>query len=177
MFAGTTLDLRSLDGGENTLRLSLGGEDLDIDPDELTVAGPIEVDLRLVVGEDTVQVRGTVAGTAVGACARCDVEVTRPFEASLDLIAIPRPDDVDPDEPVDDEDLLYYEGTALELGETLREHVLIDQPMALLCDEACRGLCPECGANLNETTCSCERPSTDPRWQALQDALNDRERE
>jgi len=177
MASGTTIDLRTLEGGENALRLSLEGGDLGIGSDELDFAGPIEVDLRLVLGEDTVQVRGTVSGTVLGACARCDVEVRRSFETALDLIAIPRPDDVDADEPVDDEDLLYYEGTVLELQEPVREHVLVDQPMTVLCDEACRGLCPGCGANLNETTCSCEGTTTDPRWQALEDALNDRERE
>jgi uncharacterized protein len=177
MHPSTTIDLRALEGGETSLTLSVSGPDLDIPAEDLSFVGPVVAALRLVPGADTVQVRGTVSGTTSGTCARCGEEVIAAFGADLNLVAIPRPHDVDPDEPVDDEDLLYYEGSTLGLGEAIREVVLVEQPMAVLCQEACQGLCPQCGVNLNETSCSCERPSTDPRWQALQDAMKDRERE
>jgi uncharacterized protein len=44
--------------------------------------------------------------------------------------------------------------------------------MKPLCAEACRGLCPECGTNLNSVTCSCRHEWVDPRLAALKGLLN-----
>jgi uncharacterized protein len=41
-------------------------------------------------------------------------------------------------------------------------------PYQPLCDAACRGLCPVCGANRNEVDCDCAEPAGDPRWAALE---------
>ena len=43
-----------------------------------------------------------------------------------------------------------------------------------LCSDDCKGLCPKCGADLNQGPCSC-RPETDPRWAALSQLLNNAE--
>ncbi|MER3452668.1 MAG: metal-binding protein [Acidimicrobiia bacterium] len=48
-----------------------------------------------------------------------------------------------------------------------REAVLLELPQAPLCTEACRGLCPRCGADLNEGPCGCVPDDRDPRWAAL----------
>jgi uncharacterized protein len=52
-----------------------------------------------------------------------------------------------------------------------REAILLDLPLAPLCRADCAGLCPICGADLNEGTCSCVPEVADPRWAAL-DALS-----
>ncbi|MDI6870310.1 MAG: DUF177 domain-containing protein [Bacillota bacterium] len=65
-----------------------------------------------------------------------------------------------------------FRGEDLELAETVREELSLALPMQKLCREDCAGLCPECGANLNETTCACERSPLDPRLAALQEWLN-----
>lgn len=65
-----------------------------------------------------------------------------------------------------------FRGEDLELTETVREEVSLALPMQNLCRENCAGLCPKCGANLNKTTCACERDTLDPRLAALQDWLN-----
>jgi uncharacterized protein len=51
-----------------------------------------------------------------------------------------------------------------------REALLVELPLAPLCSPECRGLCPTCGAELNEGACGCREPQGDPRWLAL-DAL------
>lgn len=55
----------------------------------------------------------------------------------------------------------------LDLTEAVRQYVLMAVPMKPLCREACRGLCLECGANLNLGECSCREKETDPRWTKL----------
>jgi uncharacterized protein len=69
-------------------------------------------------------------------------------------------------ETVDEEP---YSGKTIDLAPALREQVLLAIPPSPLCDEACKGLCPQCGKDLNQGDCGCERRSIDPRWAALKD--------
>jgi uncharacterized protein len=60
-----------------------------------------------------------------------------------------------------------YSGKIIDLARALREQILLAVPPPPLCDEACKGLCPQCGKDLNQGDCGCERTSIDPRWAAL----------
>lgn len=55
----------------------------------------------------------------------------------------------------------------LDLSELVRQLVAMNMPVRALCREDCRGLCPTCGADLNEAACGCEGPEMDPRWGGL----------
>lgn len=70
---------------------------------------------------------------------------------------------VDP-ETIDEEP---YIGKTIELSHSLREQILLAVPPSPVCDEACKGLCPQCGKDLNQGECGCERVTLDPRWAAL----------
>jgi hypothetical protein len=59
--------------------------------------------------------------------------------------------------------------TALDLSDAIREAVLLEIPIKNLCAEDCRGLCLECGANLNVGSCDCRRTPQDQRWSALRE--------
>jgi uncharacterized protein len=54
----------------------------------------------------------------------------------------------------------------IDLEPLARETVVLELPQAPLCREDCLGLCPHCGVDRNEGTCSCE-PPRDPRWSVL----------
>lgn len=56
----------------------------------------------------------------------------------------------------------------IDVTELLRDVLLANQPIKNLCKEDCKGLCPVCGANLNDGECGCERFTIDPRLAALQ---------
>ena len=56
----------------------------------------------------------------------------------------------------------------------MREQLYLALPMKPLCREDCRGLCAECGANLNLTTCGCARRWEDPRLAGLRALLDER---
>ncbi|MFH1756381.1 MAG: DUF177 domain-containing protein [Candidatus Latescibacterota bacterium] len=51
------------------------------------------------------------------------------------------------------------------------ENLIINIPIRILCDEGCKGLCPDCGADLNSNPCSCIR-TTESRWDALKSLKN-----
>jgi uncharacterized protein len=66
-------------------------------------------------------------------------------------------------------EISYYKGEGLLLEDALREQVLLALPLKVICRENCKGLCPQCGKNLNTEQCSCAETMEDPRWSALKD--------
>ena len=62
----------------------------------------------------------------------------------------------------------------LDMSEVVRQYVLTGVPIKPLCREECRGLCPECGTNLNEEKCKCKAVPVDPRWGPLTGLLTER---
>ena len=71
-----------------------------------------------------------------------------------------------------DEDYILCEGGELEFDELVRTDVLLELPSKVLCSEECKGLCPQCGQNLNFGSCKCEKKQIDPRLAALSQLLD-----
>mgnify|MGYP001270422326 CR=1 FL=1 len=65
--------------------------------------------------------------------------------------------------------LALIEGEEIDLLEPLQEQVLMALPIQPLCREECKGLCPYCGNNLNESECDCTAPKFDTRFASLKD--------
>jgi uncharacterized protein len=61
-----------------------------------------------------------------------------------------------------------YSGKVIDLDPVVREQLLLALPSYPVCQEACKGLCSVCGANLNERDCGCDRHVPDPRWAGLE---------
>ena len=57
----------------------------------------------------------------------------------------------------------------IDLEPLIREALLLALPLAPLCEAGCQGICPTCGADLNEGPCGCPPAGRDPRWAALDD--------
>ena len=73
------------------------------------------------------------------------------------------------------EDVLPYNGEYIDLTETIRETLILSEPMRVLCRPDCKGLCPQCGANLNDGPCSCPTDNIDPRLDVLAQLLRSKE--
>jgi uncharacterized protein len=103
-------------------------------------------------------VRGSLAGQMELACSRCLEPFAAPAAIDFDLLLVPGPTDVRAQEVElsrTDLDLDYYTGEIVDLESLLREQIILMMPLKPLCDETCKGLCPQCGANLNLGTCAC----------------------
>ena len=70
---------------------------------------------------------------------------------------------------IQDDDLstAFYEHDTIDLGQLMSEQFYLALPMKPLCKDACRGLCAQCGTNLNRETCGCSPAWDDPRFAAL----------
>ena len=65
-----------------------------------------------------------------------------------------------------DDDWFFYSGDMVDLDRQIADAVTLALPYAAVCDAACRGLCAQCGVDLNQETCTCESPP-DSRWAGL----------
>jgi uncharacterized protein len=119
---------------------------------------------------------GTVRGEVRGTCARCLNEYRFPLDAELALVLIPASTAAAPGGVVREDEigLASYEGDEIDLTPLVHERALLALPIRGLCDEHCRGLCPQCGANLNAGPCDCSAPATDGRLAVLQTMLRAR---
>jgi uncharacterized protein len=135
-------------------------------------AGPVDVRLRAsFAGSGEIVVRGKVTGGLRQECRRClrpvagkfDEEVTMVFSADTKA------------EDSDEGHVFVFDPVRrdLSLSDAVRQEVILARNPYVVCDPECRGLCPRCGANLNEGACGCTAEEVDTRWQALR-ALKDR---
>ena len=121
-----------------------------------------------------IRVVGKLSATMEVGCARCLDPVQYPVGRSFDLLYRPlgvdrRAEEASISEA--DTEIGYYEGEGLLLEDVLREQVLLASPVKLICRDDCKGLCSQCGTNLNNATCNCQQPG-DPRWAALSELKN-----
>jgi uncharacterized protein len=119
---------------------------------------------------------GRAATTLELTCGRCLEPFRLPLDAAFDLRYVPHAQNVgDGERSVEEDDLgtAYYRDDVIDLGELLREQFYLALPMKPLCNEECRGLCPQCGTNLNRATCDCTREWQDPRLAVLKAFLKE----
>ncbi len=136
-------------------------------PADEALVSALDVDLEFEMLVEGLFACGTVTFTTSMPCARCinDVRTVHAVpvaELFADLRRVPERDELEPGYE------LHPEGF-IDIEALLRDAVLEVLPLRVLCDDACRGLCPVCGADLNSDDCGHgPSPVPDPRWAALQ---------
>ena len=143
--------------------------------EDIEQAGPLHaagVAELLAHSDGEVRIRGTLSVRMKAECDRCLGEASFPLNANLDLFYRPmsyiaRDEEIEIDEG--EAEIGFYEGEGMELEDILREQVLLLLPMQKVCREDCKGICPICGENRNQTVCQCKLETVDDRWKALRD--------
>ncbi|MGD9547997.1 MAG: DUF177 domain-containing protein [Candidatus Krumholzibacteriia bacterium] len=156
------LDLDRQESGRSTLPLE-GRLDLDWTddrPSEVRVTGRLQVDNL----ENRVLLTGELSACGQATCDRCLEEFALTWPVPVECMVLRN---TGSDEGRDDSMVLHQGSGEVDLAEVIRESVILAFPQAAVCSEDCRGLCAQCGANLNEKTCDCDQDGRDPRWDAL----------
>ncbi len=153
--------------------------DVDVDisgiDQDLVLTKPLTGKVRLLRTDSGILATGRLHTEALAPCRRClepmtvsiQIELEEEFRPSIDISsggAIAPADGEDDVTRIDEHHIL-------DLTEVLRQDLLLAMPTSPLCRPECRGLCPTCGANLNEESCSCQREEEDPRLAVLRDLL------
>ncbi|MGI9101137.1 MAG: YceD family protein [Terriglobales bacterium] len=126
-----------------------------------------------------IRVVGELATRLGLACARCLEPVERDVTRQFELLYRPLGSDAGREEisvTQAEAEIGYYTGEGIELTDVLREQILLAVPLKVVCREQCRGLCPQCGKNLNQGECKCAAPAGDSRWEALKELKDKLER-
>ena len=139
---------------------------------EIKQLEPLEVTATAELLDGQIRVEGHLETKIELVCARCLEPVVEEVSRSFDLFYAPLPKDRDTRHKEDrlrddDTEIAFYEGDGLFLADVLKEQVLLALPLKVICQSDCKGLCPNCGANLNHERCRCETHATDPRMAPL----------
>jgi uncharacterized protein len=145
-------------GAERTLECPLAPSDLGLSDSRFSEDDIIDVHLRLESLTDGIVVVGTIAVPWRGVCRRClrtlgEVAMCEVFELYQTVVTNP--------------EAFAIVDNQLDLVPMVRELALLDAPSAPLCRPDCAGLCPVCGVNLNELSCTCEAPAVESQWAVL----------
>lgn len=170
------LDLTRLHGQTEQFDRTLQPGDFTPEDPEYRVSAPVAVSMDIAkTGTDTFSVRGTVRTTLETECSRCLELMQVPVDEAFDLRYVPHVQNAGEGEreiAEDDLTTAYYREGLLDVVELLREQFQLALPMKPLHDDACRGLCPECGANLNQSDCGHAPRWEDPRLAPLKGLMN-----
>lgn len=111
---------------------------------------------------------GSLRGEVHGSCARCLEDYRFDLNQGFRLVLTPRAAEVGGAElTADDLALSTFEGDEIDVTPLVYEQAILALPTRPLCTDACRGLCPRCGANLNQSACGCPAAPPDPRLAVL----------
>lgn len=152
------IDLRELPEGLSTLDLDLPAAGFGLAATEADLEGPLHVHLTLDRRGEEIWIRGKAQGGVKEECSRCLVPYLQNLDLEFDVFCakVGNPNVVS-HKAVDEEDggIHLHDGRVLSIDSEIREAVILGLPMKPLCREACAGLCPRCGEDLNQGPCRC----------------------
>jgi len=154
------------------------GLTLDIEEsiDTNSVLSPVSARLRIEKAGAEIMVRGDLRAEIKLICSRCLKEYNGKLTVPVDVVYHPveeLKDEAHLNEVKSEElDLDFYSGEEIDLLALVKEQVELNIPMKPLCDDACKGICPKCGTDLNIRSCTCSVKDIDPRFESLKKLLH-----
>jgi len=141
---------------------------------ELGFDAPLQMEVQLRRISGLVEASGLLRTSVRLSCSRClgafSQLLSTPFGATYGEEA-PLQEELREDDEIeliaDTIDLFPIHDREVDLHEAIQEQVLLALPPKPLCQVDCKGLCPGCGADLNQGACECTEKPMDPRFAAL----------
>jgi len=166
------VDLKDLAHEKLSFEASFEPGVVDFGSENVQQVGPLNWSASAERAGDEIRVAGSLNTSVELACSRClepaRVAINKPF----DLFFRQREKEMfDEDEEVELDEretrTAFFTGTQLAISDILREQILLALPMKALCTVDCKGLCPQCGMNLNSGTCNCPKENFNPHLDTL----------
>jgi uncharacterized protein len=141
--------------------------------EELKLVSPLTGQVRFLRAGPNILVTGLLEATIRKTCGRCltifiapvSIELEEEFFPSVDIVTgapITQSPEIEEANLIDEQHLL-------DLSEVVRQEFLVKSDSLFYCRPDCKGLCPQCGQDLNLGSCNCQNEVVDPRWAALQE--------
>ena len=141
---------------------------------ECEFTAPLKTRLRAIRVRDIVEVEGTVETRIRLSCSRCLKPFEMPLSARFALTytqQMPESTETEDEEGLelsaDEMRMIAFQGDEVDLREAIQDQIVMTLPLQPLCREDCKGLCPQCGADLNDGECGCQRDLSGSAFAAL----------
>ena len=154
-------DLLNRPGARRRVQQSGTMESLRVVGSTVPAQSPVDIDANLEWVTDGILATGAARAPFQAECRRCLTTVHGQVDARFQELFEPEPREGES---------YRLQGDRIDLAPLAREVLMLELPLAPLCREGCAGLCPNCGADLNNGPCNCPPDDRDPRWSVL-DAL------
>lgn len=99
-------------------------------------------------------------------CSRCAEETLKHFTLKVNHNLVREVSDEDNDS------YIVVENESIDLDELFYSDIVLEIPISYICKEDCKGLCPQCGKNLNKGSCNCKTNQIDPRLEVLKKLID-----
>ena len=165
------LDISSCDGKTIQESVIPELEKIDFQMGSFPVLAKEPVELTITnTGDKVLELTGTGKITVGIPCDRCleqvKVEIPCHIERKLDM-------KLTDEERVNDlDESNYLTGMDLDVDRLVYLEVLMSWPLKVLCRDDCKGICSQCGKNLNDGPCGCAEEPKDPRMAAISDIFS-----
>ena len=144
--------------------------DIHLDGEEVTLTAPAVLSGCLSKQADKATFSGSISTSISRDCTRCLEPIVGPLMVEFDTAFLGSDDEevrADAEVSADELDIAVVPEGMIDLAEVVREQILLALPIQSFCRPDCKGLCQQCGANLNLKDCECSGEDLDPRWAAL----------
>ena len=113
---------------------------IGLSSEDLQCLSPLTIKAKITRVENTVLAQIQSQGRYSFSCARCLETVESNLSQEFDF------------------DYLIEKGLeSINLGEDIRQEIILSSPAKILCRDDCKGICPRCGVNLNKENCTCQK--------------------
>jgi len=132
----------------------------------------VDIKLKIYRQIDKIYIKAIASVDAKMECSRCLDPISIKLDATSEVQYLPLPKFVG--DQIDDIGIGYYSEEYIDISDEIRESLLLELPMTILCSEDCKGLCLHCGQNLNIRKCDCPESeiSRDSKFAVLAKLLN-----
>lgn len=165
------IEIDSIPEGSSQFDLVEDASELEVAEDSgiASFESPVRLEVDAVRSSSEIVLRGNVGVEVTFDCARCLKPYRTRLEAGLDVLCLFGEKAASADADGCREGVIEIPPNSryIDISDEVRSELMVHLPVKPLCDEDCRGLCPTCGVDLNETTCSCKSDEHDGRWDAL----------
>ena len=130
-----------------------------------------DVNCLITKTSGTVFIKGKLSATVNTNCSRCLEETNIPASSEFAYTLVPQEPQNKEEWELNKEELeiSFYHGDFIDLTPIICEQIILQIPIKPLCGDECKGLCPQCGTNMNYDKCDCPRGCIDSRMAVLKD--------
>ncbi|MDP4177418.1 MAG: DUF177 domain-containing protein [Bacillota bacterium] len=159
-------DLLKKKSGEKKIDLIIEASDFKSD-EFIKFNKPVHLSGILNLLGDIINFDGIIRTELELVCSRCNEN----FNQNIDIPIVEKFSNKEKDINVFD-DIIYFNGDNIDITDVIQNNIIMTLPIKMLCMEDCKGLCQNCGTNLNFHSCNCSKDTIDPRLSKLKDLFS-----